>query len=84
MRINLNLDLVEDLAVVDSDNSSNHFRDDDHITKMSLDASGLLVSLALKLSLTKALDESEGLALKATVEAATSTAVNEVDELFHV
>lgn len=34
--------LVEDLSVVDSDDGSDHLGEDDHVTEVSLDGSGLL------------------------------------------
>jgi hypothetical protein len=48
---------------------------------MGLDTGRLLISTALKLSFAKTLDQGQRLALKTTVEASASTAVNEVDEL---
>lgn len=81
MFVYLNFNLVENLSVVDTNNAANHLGNNDHITEMGLDASGLLVLRALKLGLTETLDEGEGLTLKATVEASTGTAVDEVDEL---
>ncbi len=45
--ISLDLNQVEDLAVVDSDLSTNHLGDDDHVAEVSLDGLGLLESLAL-------------------------------------
>lgn len=39
--ISLNINNVEDLAVVDSNNRADHFWHDDHITKVSLDGGRL-------------------------------------------
>lgn len=41
-RTKLETYLVEDLSVVDSDDGSDHLGEDDHVTEVSLDASGLL------------------------------------------
>lgn len=35
---NLDFNLVEGFAVVDTNNGSNHFRDDDHVPQVGLDA----------------------------------------------
>lgn len=48
---------------------------------MSLDTGRLIISTALKLGLTKTLDQSQRLTLKTAVEASTGTAVDEVDKL---
>lgn len=81
MRQYLDLNLVEDLAVVDTNNGSDHLGDDDHVTEVGLNAGRLLIGTALQLGLAEALDQGQGLALEATVEASTSTAVDEVDKL---
>ncbi len=39
----LDFDRVKGLAVVNSNDGANHFRDDDHVTKMGLDDLGLLM-----------------------------------------
>ncbi len=77
----LDFDLVENLSVVDTDDRSNHFRDNDHITKVSLDNLRLLILTTVELSLTQALNQSERLTLKTTIKAATSATVDKVDEL---
>lgn len=77
----LDFNLVENLTVVDTNHGTDHLGDDDHVTEVGLDNLGLLVLSGGELGLTQTLDESEGLALKTAVEATTSTAVNEVDEL---
>lgn len=81
VEIYLDLNLIEHLSVVNTNDGSNHLRNDDHITKMSLDTGRLLISSALKLGLAKTLDQGEGLALETAVEAAASTASNKIDEL---
>merc|ERR1719453_1532543 len=83
--VSLNLDLVEHLAVVHTDDRANHLRQDDHVAEVSLDALGLLASsgVAVLLSGTKALEESVVLPLEAVLEATTGTGVHEVHELGH-
>jgi len=77
----LDFNLIKDLSVVNPNNSADHLRDNNHITKVGFDAGGFVISSALELGLAKALDQGKGLALEATVEASTSSAVNEIDEL---
>lgn len=77
----LDLNLVEDLAVVDANNGPDHLRNDDHVTEMSLDAGRLLVREGGELGLTQTLDEGKRLALQATVETSASTAGDHLDEL---
>jgi len=78
----LNFDLVKILSRVDTNDRSDHLRDNDHVAKMSLDKVGLLVRLGLLLGLAELLDQAHRLAFKATVEPSTSTGVDEVTELF--
>lgn len=47
--IRLDLDGNVVTTVVDTDDGSNHLRDDDHITKVSLDGLRLLISVSLLL-----------------------------------
>lgn len=77
----LDFDLVEDLAVVDTDNGANHFRDNDHVTEVGLDNSRLLVSGSFLLGLAKLLDKTHGLALQAALESSAGTSMDEFHEL---
>ena len=77
----LDFDLVELLSWVDTDNASNHLRHNDHVSEVGLDEIWLLVWPSLLLCLTELLDQTHGLALKATVEATTGTSVNDIAEL---
>ena len=79
--LGLDLDLVELLAGVDTDDGTDHLWDDDHVTEMCLDKVGLLVGLGLLLGLAKLLDQTHGLALEATVEASAGTGVDDIAEL---
>lgn len=77
----LNFDLVEDLSIVNTNHGTDHFGNDNHITEMGLDDFRLLILGTCKLSLAKALNKGERLALKTTVEASTGTAMNKINEL---
>jgi len=79
--LRLNFDRVEDLAVVDTDDATNHFRDDDHVTEVGLDNRGFLIWRCLFLGFTKFLDEAHGLALQTALETSTSTGMDELNEL---
>lgn len=79
--LRLDLDLVELLSGVDTDDGANHLGDDDHVTEVSLDEIGLLVGLGLLLSLAELLDETHGLALQTAVEASAGTGVDDIAEL---
>ncbi len=79
----LGLDLGgdEEATGVDTDDGANHLGDDDHVTKVGLDGSGLLVGEALGLGLTETLDETHGLALKTTLETSAGTSVDNAHEV---
>ena len=78
--LRLNLNLVEFLARVDTDDGTNHLRHDDHVTEVCLDEVGLLVGLGLLLGLAELLNETHGLALQAAVETTAGTGVNDITE----
>jgi len=82
--LGLDLDLVEDLSVVDSDDGSGHLWHDDHVPQMGLDHVGLLVCGRLLLLLAKLLDQGHGLALQATGELAADPAREQLHELLVV
>ena len=79
--LGLDLDLVEGLSVVDTNDGSDHLGDDDHVTEVSLDNSGLLHGGGILLGLTELLDQTHGLALKTTLETSAGASVDEVHEL---
>ena len=79
--LGLDLNLVELLARVDTNDAANHLGDDNHVTEVSLDGVGLLVGLGLLLRLAELLDETHGAALQAAVDSATGTGVDDIAEL---
>jgi hypothetical protein len=79
--LRLDLDLVELLARVDTNDATNHFRDNNHVTEVSLDEVGLLVGLGLLLRLAQLLDQTHGFAFETAVEATASAGVDNITEL---
>lgn len=79
--LRLDLDLVELLAGVDTDDRADHLGDDNHVTEVGLDEVGLLVGLSLLLSLAELLDQAHGLALKTAVDSSAGTRVDDITEL---
>src|ERR1700709_2268876 len=69
----LDFNLVEDLTVVDGKNGTDHLRDNNHVTEVSFDGSGLLASDGLLLGSTELLDKTHGLALQTALESSAST-----------
>ncbi len=79
--LGLDLNLVELLAGVDTNDAANHLGDDNHVTEVSLDDVGLLVGLGLLLGLAELLDEAHRAALQTTVDPAAGTGVDDIAEL---
>lgn len=79
--LRLDLNLVELLAGVDTNNATNHLGDDNHVTEVSLHKVGLLVGLSLLLGLAELLDQAHGAALKTAVDPAAGTGVDDIAEL---
>jgi hypothetical protein len=79
--LRLNLNLVEFLSRVDTNDATNHLRDNDHVSEVSLDKVWLLIGLSLLLCLSQLLDQTHGLALETTVEPTASTGVDNITEL---
>lgn len=77
----LDLDLVELLAGVDTNDASNHLGDDNHVSEVGLDEVGLLVGLGLLLGLSELLDEAHGAALQTAVDPSAGTGVDDISEL---
>lgn len=73
--------LIEGLAVVDSDNGSDHFWDDDHVAQMCLDNCRLLQWWSFFLGLAQLLEKSHWLALQAAGETSADTAVHQLTQL---
>lgn len=80
--LGLDLNLVELLSGVDTDDAADHLRDNDHVTQVGLDELGLLVGLGLLFGLAELLDQAHGLALQTTVEPAAGAGVHDIAELF--
>ena len=64
--VGLDLDNVEDLAVVDSNDGSNHFGQNDHVAQVGLDDGGLFSGRSSLLGSTQLVDESLRLGLQST------------------
>ena len=79
--LRLNLNLVELLSRVNTNDATNHLGDNNHVSQMSLDEVGLLVGLSLLLGLAQLLDQTHGLALKTTVEPTAGASVDNITEL---
>lgn len=80
--LRLDLDLVELLSRVDTNNTADHLGHNNHVAEMCLDEVGLLVGLSLGLGLAQLLDQTHGAALETTVEPSAGTGMDEVAELF--
>lgn len=76
-----NTHLIESLAVVDSHNRSNHLRNDDHVTQVSLHNSWLLKWWRFLLCFAQLLDESQWLAFQAARETSACTAMHQLGQL---
>ena len=80
--LRLDLDLIELLPAVDTDDAANHFRHDDHVPQVRLDEIGLLVRLGFLLGLSQLLDQAHRLAFETTIESAAGTGMDDIAELF--
>jgi len=79
--LRLDFDLIEGFSLVNTDDASDHFRHDDHVSQMSLDGVGLFVGQASLLALAQLLDETHGLALQAACELAANAAGEQLHQL---
>lgn len=79
--LRLDLDLVELLPGVDTNDGTDHLWDDDHVAEVGLDEVGLLVGLGLLLGLAELLDKAHGLALETPVEPTAGAGVDDIAEL---
>ena len=66
------------LAVVNTNDTADHFGNDDHVTKVSLNHGRLLIGRCLFLSFAEFLDETHGTTLETALEPAASTGMNEL------
>lgn len=78
--LRLDLNLVELLSGVDTDDGTNHLGDDNHVSEVGLDEVGLLVGLGLLLGLAELLDEAHRLALQTAVEPSAGAGMDEIAE----
>jgi hypothetical protein len=79
--LGLNFNLVEFLSRVDTNNATDHFRHNNHISEMGLDQIRLLVGLGFLLRFAKLLDQTHRLTLESSVEPTTGTSVDDIAEL---
>ena len=79
--LGLDLDLVELLARVNTNDTTDHLRDDNHVPQMGLDEVGLLIGLGFLLGLAQLLDQTHGLALETAVETTAGAGVYDITEL---
>jgi hypothetical protein len=80
--LGFDLDLVELLAGVNTNDTANHFGDNDHVTKVCLDEIWFLVGFGLLLGLSQLLNQAHWFSLKTAVEPAASASVHDIPELF--
>lgn len=76
-----NLDLIELLAAVDANHTTNHLGDHNHVAQVRLDHVGLLVGLGGLLGFAELFDQAHGFGFEAPVEAAAGAGVDDVAEL---
>lgn len=70
------------LSVVDTNDATNHFRNDDHVTEMCLYDSRLLIWRCLLLSLTQLFDKTHRTTCETTLEPSARTSMNQANELY--
>lgn len=80
----LDFHTVENLAVVDSNNRSNHLREDDHVTQVCFNDGGLLELGRLLLGATKLLEQGHVLPLQSAAETTTNSRVHHLQKLVPV
>ena len=73
--LRLDLNLVELLSAVHTNNRTNHLRHNDHISEVCLNEVGLLVRFGSLLRFAELLDQAHRAALEAAIEAAASAGV---------
>ena len=79
----LDFDLVEDFAVVDTDDRSDHFWNDDHVSQVGLHGRWLRTVFTddLLLGLAQSLDQRHRLRLQTSLESATGTRIDELRQV---
>ena len=76
--------MIESLAIVNANNRSSHFRDNDHVSQMGLNNIGFLVDGTFLLLLAELLDQSHGFAFQTTANLPSDTALEKLHKLFIV
>lgn len=69
------------LAVVDSDNGTNHFWDDDHVPEVGFDHCGLFIGRSFFLGLSQFLDQTQGFAFEAAVETPAGAGMDNLTDI---
>lgn len=77
----LHFHTAEHLSVVDTDDRSDHFGDDDHVSEVGLDTTGLFSWWGFLLGLSQALDKGHRLSLQTTGHSAAGAGADEIHEL---
>src|SRR5690348_17149418 len=77
----LDLDLVELLSGVDTNDRPDHLWDNNHVTQVRLDKIRLLSRLSLLLGLAQLLDQAHRLTLETAVETTARACVHDIAEL---
>ena len=67
-------------SVIDTNDTANHFGDNDHIPQVSLDTAGLFAGGGFLFGLAEAFDEGHGLTLEAAGHAASGPGADELHE----
>jgi len=78
----LDFNRVEDLAIVDTDDTANHLGDNNHVTEMGFDDCGFLIWGSLLLGFSQLLNETHWTTLKTASEPTACTGMDEFNKLF--
>lgn len=73
---------TEDLTVVDTDNGTNHFWNNDHVSQVGLDNSWLFVGWSVELGLSELVDQVHWLVTQTSGESSSDSGVTELGEFF--
>lgn len=82
--LGLNLNIVEHLTVVDTNDGTDHLGNDDHVSQVGLDNSGLLVLRSSQLGGSQLGNETHRLGAQTTRKSSSDTGTAELDELLVV
>lgn len=77
----LYLHAVEDLSIIDSNNTSNHLWYDNHVSQMRLHDRRLFVWWSCLLRQTQLFDETHRAAFKTSLETTAGTGMDKIDKL---